>query len=71
MSDEKKRRGVHSFFKIQGYHIMGIRKLLKNLEGVADADVAVGSARVSYDDAKVSADAMRKIIERAGYTVKK
>lgn len=59
---------------IDGMHchhcVMGIRKLLKNLDGVADADVAVGSAKVSYDDSKVSADAMRKIIEQAGYKVK-
>lgn len=37
--------------------------------GVIAADVQIGSATVEYDEAKLSADAVKKAVEEAGYPV--
>ncbi|KAF0180804.1 MAG: hypothetical protein FD164_1663 [Nitrospirae bacterium] len=37
--------------------------------GVARTDVQIGVATVEFDEAQLSADAVKKAVEEAGYTV--
>ncbi len=45
-----------------------VKKALDAL-GVINADVLVGSATIEFDGAKLSADAVKKTVEEAGYPV--
>lgn len=51
---------------------MAVEGALKKLDGVsqAEADVDAGKVAVTYDDSKVSLDAMKEAIEDQGYDVK-
>jgi len=59
--------------KIEGMHcqhcVMRVEKALKALEGIDAADVQVGSAKVKYDESRVTIEQMKKAIEEAGYKV--
>jgi copper chaperone len=47
--------------------VNSIRTALSSIPGVADAQVKVGTATVTYDPALTNPDAMRDVITRAGY----
>ena len=49
--------------------VNSVTRVLAALPGVAQADVSLTKARakVTYDPAQTSVDAMRQAIERAGY----
>jgi len=49
--------------------VMSVRRALESVEGVATAEVTVGSARVLYDETKTDPEALRQAIEAAGYRV--
>lgn len=59
--------------KIQGMscgHCVGsVNKALKDLPGLADLDVKIGSASFSYDPAKVTVEQIKEAIEEEGYQV--
>ncbi len=59
--------------KIEGMHcqhcVMRVQKALNGLDGVTAAEVEIGSAKVSYDDSRVSEEAIKKAVEEAGYKV--
>ena len=61
--------------KIEGmscqHCVMRVKKAVEALPGVSKADVAVGTASVTYDDAKVKEKDLEQAIEKAGYTIKK
>jgi len=59
--------------KIEGmscqHCVMSVKKAVDSLEGVSSSDVEIGSARVVYDEGRVSEEAIRDAINRAGYRV--
>jgi copper chaperone len=61
--------------KIEGmscqHCVMAVKKQISSLPGIVKADVAIGEAKVTYEEAKVSKTDMEKAIEKAGFTVKK
>ena len=48
--------------------VNSVRTALSSVPGVADAQVKVGTATVTYDPALTNPEAMRGVITRAGYT---
>ena len=60
--------------KIEGmscHHcVMALRKSFTMVPGVTDADVEVGRARVTYDEAKVTDEALAEAVTRAGFKVR-
>ena len=50
--------------------VMSVRKAVESIEGVQSSDIAVGSARVVYDDSKTDRGAIALAIVNAGYKVK-
>jgi len=59
--------------KIEGmscqHCVASVKKAVDGLEGVDSSDVAVGSARVVFDDVKTGKDTIIKAVQNAGYTV--
>jgi copper chaperone len=57
---------------IQGMHCGGcvnrVANALKKLEGLTVHDVQVGSARVEYDESKVSTEAIAEAVNKLGFT---
>jgi len=57
--------------KIEGMHcghcVMAVRKELSRLPDVKVEDVVIGSARVQYDEDKVSVQQLARAVEAAGY----
>jgi len=54
-----------------GHCKMAVEGALKELDGVsaAEANVEAGKVDVTYDDSKVTFDAMKEAIEEQGYDV--
>lgn len=50
-----------------GHCVARVRKSLEALDGVTVEDVQVGSARVAYDEDRVSPERLRQVIDDAGY----
>jgi copper chaperone len=50
-----------------GHCVMHVKKELSKLPHVQVDDVQIGTARVQYDDAKVSIVDLAQAVERAGY----
>jgi copper chaperone CopZ len=48
---------------------MSVRKELSKLPGVEVRDVRIGSALISYDEAKVSDARIKSAVEDAGFAV--
>jgi copper chaperone len=46
------------------------RKVLDDISGVTVEDVAVGSAKLSYDPARTSPNAITEALSKAGYPVR-
>lgn len=59
--------------KIEGmscqHCVMRVKKAIGQLPGVTDSQVEVGRAKITYDEAKVQEEALRKAVKEAGYTV--
>jgi copper chaperone CopZ len=49
--------------------VAAVKKAVDAVEGVTASEVAVGSARVTYDDASTGRDAIARAIETAGYSI--
>lgn len=49
--------------------VMSVKKAVESIEGVQSSDVAVGSARVVYDDSKTDGTEIALAIQNAGYKV--
>jgi copper chaperone len=52
-----------------GHCVMSVRKELSKLPGVEVRDVRIGSALISYDEAKVSGARIKSAVEDAGFAV--
>ena len=52
-----------------GHCVMRVKKAVETLTGISGADVSIGTARVTYDEAKVKREDIQKAIEAAGYKV--
>jgi len=48
-----------------------VKKALEALAGISKADVTIGKAVISYDEAKLSENEINKAIENAGYQILK
>ncbi|MEJ2183716.1 MAG: heavy-metal-associated domain-containing protein [Nitrospirota bacterium] len=61
--------------KISGMHchhcVQTVRKALQTVPGVAEPDVKVGEATVTYDESKATVQDMARQLEKLGYTVQK
>jgi copper chaperone len=53
-----------------GHCVSRVQKALARVEGVHVDQVEIGSARVSYEPAKVSLERLREAVEDAGYEVR-
>jgi len=51
--------------------VMRVRKAVDELPGVSQADVSIGSARVTYDESKIKVADLERAIEKAGYKAAK
>ncbi len=47
--------------------VMHVKKELSKISGLVVEDVRIGSARVQYDDAKVSPKHLEQAVQEAGY----
>lgn len=52
-----------------GHCVKAVQSALSAIPGVLALEVVVGSAKVSYDDAKTSLEAIAKAVEDEGYKV--
>jgi copper chaperone len=50
--------------------VMSVKKAVESIEGIQSSDIAVGAARVVYDDSKTDRGAIALAIVNAGYKVK-
>jgi len=69
--DERKKAMKTSELKIDGmscgHCVMSVRKELSKIQNLQVEDVQIGSARVSYDDAKVTSSDLSQAVQEAGY----
>ncbi|MCL5031581.1 MAG: cation transporter [Bacteroidetes bacterium] len=60
-------------FKIEGmscqHCVMAVKKELNKIENIKVEDVQIGSAKVQYDENKISDKILIEAIEEAGYKV--
>jgi copper chaperone len=49
--------------------VMRVKKAISQLPGVSDSQVDMGTAKVTYDEAEVQVNTLRKAVEEAGYKV--
>jgi copper chaperone len=49
--------------------VASVQKALDAVEGVTSAEVAVGSARVTYDESRTDRDTITGAVHNAGYTI--
>lgn len=52
-----------------GHCVKAVRSAVSSISGVISLEVAVGSAKVSYDEDKISLEAISKAVEDEGYKV--
>ncbi|MGD0229315.1 MAG: copper ion binding protein [Syntrophorhabdales bacterium] len=61
--------------KIEGmtcqHCVMRVKKAVDQVPGVSRADVAIGSARITYDESKVRQEDLEEAVEKTGYKVVK
>lgn len=50
-----------------GHCVMSVKKELGKLAGLLVEEVKIGSAKVKYDETKVSREKIAAVIEEAGY----
>jgi copper chaperone len=47
--------------------VMRVKKAVDSVEGVTSSDVAIGSAKILYDDTKTNKDKIADVVRSAGY----
>ena len=47
--------------------VMAVKKAIGGLKGIDNAEVAIGSAAVKYDESKVKEEEIEAAIEKAGF----
>ena len=52
-----------------GHCLRSVQQALNSLEGVTLDELRIGRAQVTFDEAKVSADAVAEAVRDAGYEV--
>ncbi|MDO8283351.1 MAG: cation transporter [Thermodesulfovibrionia bacterium] len=52
-----------------GHCVMAVKKALDNLNGVTSSEVAIGSAKVTYDAAKTGKENIEDAVKKAGYKI--
>ena len=71
--NERNQKMKSEDLKIQGmtcrHCVMSVKKHLERLTGVTVQDVTIGSARVQYDETKVSRQDLARAIAEAGYAL--
>ena len=59
--------------KIEGmscqHCVMRVKKAVDGLHGIGQSDVSIGTARVKFDEAKVSRAEIESAVEKAGYKI--
>jgi len=59
--------------KIDGMHcqhcVMNVKKALDALDGVSNTEIEIGSAKVTFDDSKLTKADLEGAIIKAGYKV--
>jgi copper chaperone len=59
--------------KIEGmscqHCVMSVKKAVESISGVASADVTIGSAKITFDEAKTGKNEIIKAIQHVGYKV--
>ena len=69
--EERKNTMKTSELKIDGmscgHCVMSVRKELGKIQNLQVEDVQIGSARVSYDDTKVTSSDLSQAVQEAGY----
>lgn len=64
---------METSIKIEGmsceHCVRRVKKAIDGLPGVLSSDVATGTAKVSFDEAKVKKEEITATIEKAGYKV--
>lgn len=60
--------------KIEGmscqHCVMSVKKAVDGIDGVSSSEVAIGSAKIVYDESKTNKDVLARAIQGAGYQVK-
>ncbi len=49
--------------------VMSVKKAIDGVEGVNTSDVALGTAKVVYDDTKTNRDTIANAVKNAGYKI--
>jgi len=49
--------------------VMHVKKAVDGVNGVSSSDVAIGSAKVIYDDSRTDKDAIVRAVQKAGYKI--
>ncbi len=49
--------------------VASVKKALDSMEGISSSEVAVGTAKVVYDDLKANREIITNAIQNAGYKV--
>ncbi len=51
--------------------VMRVKKAVEQLPGVSQTEVAVGTARITYDESRVKEQDLEQAVEKAGYKIRK
>jgi len=61
--------------KIEGmtcqHCVMHVKKAVEQLPGVSRSEVAIGTARITYDESQVKEQDLEQAVEKAGYKIRK
>ncbi len=61
--------------KIEGmtcqHCVMRVKKAVEELPGVSRTEVAIGTARITYDESRTKELELEQAVEKAGYKVRK
>ncbi len=49
--------------------VASVKKAVDGVEGVSSSDIAIGAAKVVYDEKKTSRDSIVSAVKNAGYSV--
>ena len=61
--------------KIEGmtcqHCVMRVKKAVEQLPGVSETEVAIGTARITYDESRAKEQDLEQAVEKAGYKISK
>ncbi len=61
--------------KIEGmtcqHCVMRVKKAVEQLPGVSQAEVGIGTARITYDESRTKEQELERAVEEAGYKIRK